>query len=131
MISAMKDAEVAFAQAQNLRSDHRLEEPSRLHAVGKLSVNLSSAAVKKVHKEIAKIEPMEDAGILFGQHVRELAGRPTMSSPWAKASPSGASGAAPKAAASAPANIHVPITYIRLYNCVRCYPHHGSDRCAV
>lgn len=101
MINTMKAVEAALAQGEKICNDHQLEGSSRLHAIGQFSVNLILGALKKTHKSIEKIESVDDAGVLFVEHVRELTGNANIACPWVKTPPSGAAGAARKVAASA------------------------------
>ena len=82
MIPAIKDAESALAMAEQLCIDHRLEDSARLHAIGLMSVNLALATIKKVHKDVPKMQSVGDAGMLFIEHLRVLAQKPDIASPW-------------------------------------------------
>ena len=82
MIPAMKEAESALAMAEQLCLDHGLEDSARLHATGIMSVNLALATIKKVHKDVPKMQSVGDAGVMFIEHLRVLAKNPSIASPW-------------------------------------------------
>ena len=82
MIPAMKEAESALAMAEQLCLDHGLEDSARLHATGIMSVNLALATIKKVHKDVPKMQSVGDAGVMFIEHLRVLAKNPSITSPW-------------------------------------------------
>ena len=82
MIPGMKDAEAAMALAQQLCTTHQLGDSDKLHAIGLMSVNLVLATIKKVHKDLPKLQSVSDAGRMFIEHLRVLAKNPSIASPW-------------------------------------------------
>ena len=100
LIPGMKDAEAALAVAEQLCIDNRLGESAKLHAIGIMSVNLALATIKKVHKDVPKLQSVSDAGQMFIEHLRVLAGNPSIASPWVASTSSPAQGKASKPAAS-------------------------------
>ena len=92
LIPGMKDAEAALAVAEQLCIDNRLGESAKLHAIGIMSV--------KVHKDVPKLQSASDAGRMFIEHLRVLAGNPSIASPWVASTSSPAQGKASKPAAS-------------------------------
>ena len=101
LIPGMKDAEAALAVAEQLCIDNRLGESAKLHAIGIMSVNLALATIKKVHKDVPKLQSVSDAGQMFIEHLRVLAGNPSIASPWvASTSSPGGQGKVSKPAAS-------------------------------
>ena len=82
MIPGMKDAEAAMALAEQLCTAHQLGDSDKLHAIGLMSVNLVLATIKKVHKDLPKLQPVSDAGRMFIEHLRVLAKNPNIASPW-------------------------------------------------
>ena len=67
MTPGMKDAEAAMTLAEQLCTAHQL---------GVL------ATIKKVHKDLPKLQSVSDAGRMFIEHLRVLAKNPNIASPW-------------------------------------------------
>ena len=82
MTPGMKDAEAAMTLAEQLCTAHQLGDSDKLHAIGLMSVNLVLATIKKVHKDLPKLQSVSDAGRMFIEHLRVLAKNPNIASPW-------------------------------------------------